>query len=278
MKLKGKIIAFAGAVALAAALSIAFPRLDGQLEAAESSGKTLRYVKNDAFGYGEKLEYRVGYKFVTAGTGYFQIQPNPVLVNGRESYDVRFQVRSLKSLEWIYKVVDDYRTVLDVAGIFPWEFNQRIREGNYKKDYTAKFDQYNNKAYVGKKSYNVPEYVHDIVSAFFYVRTMDLGSMKNGSTFYLKNFFDDETNNLGVKVLKREKVSVAAGTFNCIVIEPLVVKGGLFKNEGNIFIWLTDDDRKIPVKVATKILIGYVSAELTGYSGTRGPVAAKVGK
>lgn len=278
MKLKGKIIAFAGAVALAAALSIAFPRLDAKLEAAENSGKTLRYVKNDAFGYGEKLEYKVGYKFVTAGSGYFYIQPKPVMVNGRESYDVRFQVRSLKSLEWIYKVVDDYRTVLDVAGIFPWEFNQRIREGNYKKDYTAKFDQNNNKAYVGKKSYNVPDYVHDIVSAFFYVRTMDLSSMKNGSTFYLKNFFDDETNDLGVKVLKREKVSVAAGTFNCIVIEPLVVKGGLFKNEGNIFIWLTDDDRKIPVKVATKILIGYVSAELTGYSGTRGPVTAKVGK
>lgn len=240
------------------------------------SVKELRYVKNEAYGFGEKLEYKVGYKFITAGVGYFHIQPNAVQRNNRDCYDIRFQVKSLESLEWLYKVRDRYRTVLDVAGIFPWEFEQNVREGKYKKDFKAEFDQINNTAKAKNKTYKVPEYVHDIVSAFFYVRTMDLSSMKKGNVFYLNNFFEDTTNTLGVKIHGRETISVEAGKFKCIVIEPLVVQGGLFKNEGNIFIWVTDDDRKVPVKVATKILIGYVGADLTKFSGLRGSLDAKV--
>lgn len=241
-----------------------------------SQSERLRSIRNEAFGFGERLDYKVGYKFITAGTGYFHILPDPVYRNGRKCYDIRFQVRSLQSLEWIYKVKDDYRTVLDVAGIFPWEFEQRIREGNYKRDFRAEFDQINNVAYAEGKSYKVIPYVHDIVSAFFFVRTLDLGSMPKDTVFYVNNFYKDSVYTLGVKVLGKQVIKVEAGTFRCIVIEPMVVEGGLFKSEGKILIWLTDDERKIPVKVATKILIGYVGAELTSYRGLRGPLTAKL--
>ncbi len=253
--------------------------LDNQVKnllVAQQQTKTFRYVPNEAFGYNERLNYKVGYKFITAGTGYFHIQPNPVYRNGRECCDVRFEVRSLPSLEMLYRVRDRYRTVLDVAGIFPWEFEQSIREGNYKRDARAVFDQVNNIATVKDKQYKVPEYVHDIVSAFYYTRTLDLRSMNDGHVFYLKQFFKDTTYTLGVKIHRRETIDVEAGKFRCIVIEPLVVKGGLFKSDGSIFIWLSDDERKIPVKVATRILIGFVSADLVSYSGTRGPVSAKL--
>lgn len=237
----------------------------------------FRYIKNEAFGFGEKLDYKVGYKFITAGTGYFQVLPKPIYRNNnRQCYDIRFQVRSLPSLDWLYRVKDDYRTVLDVAGIFPWEFEQHIREGKFKRDFVAKFDQVNNYAVVDEKKYPVDPYIHDIVSAFYYVRTMDLKSMKKDTIFYLKNFFKDTTYSLGVKIHGRQTIEVEAGKFRCVVVEPLVVEGGLFKSEGSILIWLTDDDRKVPVKVATKILIGYVGAELTGYSGLRGPLESKV--
>jgi hypothetical protein len=92
----------------------------------------------------------------------------------------------------------------------------------------------------------------------------------------LKNFFEDSTYTLGVKYLGKEEVEVEAGKFRCVIVEPLVVKGGLFKNEGRILIWMTDDERKIPVKVGTKIVIGFVGAELTKYSGVRGQIKAKL--
>jgi hypothetical protein len=236
----------------------------------------FRSLKNEAFGYGERLDYKVGYKFITAGTGYLQIGQKPVYRNNRESYHVQFEVRSLESLDFLYRVRDAFTSILDVSGIFPWEFNQRVREGNYKRDSKATFDQVKNKAYVKDKSYNIPEYVHDIISAFYYVRTLDLSTMKKGTTLYMKNFFEDTTFTLGVKIHGRSTCEVDAGTFNCILLEPLVVQGGLFQSEGSIFIWLTDDDRKMPVKVATKIPIGFVEAKLTSYKGLRGPLKSKV--
>lgn len=240
------------------------------------SQNSFRYHPNESFGFGERLDYKVRYGFIVAGEGYLHILPKPVFRNGRECYDIRFQVNSLKSLEWIYKVRDWYSTILDVAGIFPWEFEQHIREGNYRRDFKAVFDQVNNFAIVGDKKYKVPPFVHDIVSAFYYVRTLPLSSMPKDTIFYLYNFFKDSTYKLGVKILGKQTVEVEAGKFRCVVVEPLVVEGGLFKSEGSIYIWLTDDERKMPVKVATKILIGYVTADLVSYRGLRGPLRAKL--
>ena len=81
---------------------------------------------------------------------------------------------------------------------------------------------------------------------------------------------------MGVKIHKRERIKVDAGTFNTIVIEPLVVEGGLFKSDGSILMWMTDDENKIPVKVTTKIVIGDIYAELTKYSGVANKVTSKI--
>lgn len=246
------------------------------LSSGSISAQHDRKVENKAFGFGERLDYNVGYAFVTAGTGYFQIMPMVAKVNDRKCYDVKFRVISLENLKWIYKVDDAYRTVIDVESLLPYQFQQRIREGNYKKDASVKFDHYNKKAYEGGKTYNVPQNVFDIVSAFYNVRAMDLATMRNGAIFYMQNYFEGKVHKLGVKIHKRETVKVPAGTFKTIKIEPLVVDGGLFKSEGNIFIWLTDDENKMPVKVSTKILIGDVFAELTKYSGLRNQATARI--
>lgn len=237
----------------------------------------LRYVPNDAFGFGEYLEYNVGYKFISAGQASFTVGKEPVTVNGRKCYDIRFDVASLKSLEFLYKVRDRYRTLVDIDGVFPWKFEQHIREGGFTKDFTASFDQIAHSAVTTEGTFPIPPFVHDIVSAFYYIRTFDLKKYKAGDVIYLQNFFDRETHDLQVKVLGRQKVTVEAGAFNCVVIEPIIKSGGLFKSEGRILIWLSDDDRKIPVKVSTKILIGSIDAELTSYKGLRGPLTGRTG-
>jgi hypothetical protein len=238
--------------------------------------QALRTIPNEAFGLGEKLEYKVGYQFVKAGDAYFYIQPKSFTYKGRPCYDIRFEVRSLKSLDWLYRVQDIYRTLVDIDGIYPYYFEQKVREGGYKKDAKAQFDHSSKRAIVDDKSYPFPTFSHDIVSAFYYVRTMELSSKKKGEIIQLKNFVDDSTYTLGVRIHGKQTVSVQAGTFECIVVEPMVTKGGLFKSEGKILLWLSDDERKIPVKVSTKVLIGAIEAELTSFSGTRGPIKAKI--
>ncbi len=249
------------------------------IAAVASSGNRAgvdRYVQNEAFGFGEHLDYRVGYKFITAGTASFDIAQQPVIKNGRPCYDIRFEVRSLESLEWIYKVRDRYRTVLDVAGIFPWEFNQSIREGGYSRDFNASLDQEKHVAHTTEGDFQITPYIHDIVSAFFYIRTQNLHQYTNNSIIPLRNFFNKDCHDLGVKILGKQTIDVAAGTFRCIVVEPLIQEGGLFKSDGRILIWLSDDERKVPVRVSSKIPIGTIDAELTGYSGLRGALSSKI--
>ena len=67
----------------------------------------------------------------------------------------------------------------------------------------------------------------------------------------------------------------SAGEFRCIKLEPMVEEGGLFKSEGSILVWLTDDQIKMPVKVKSRVLIGSIDADLSKYSGLAGQLNSK---
>ena len=78
-----------------------------------------------------------------------------------------------------------------------------------------------------------------------------------------------------LNISDEENVETKAGKFHCQIIEPIIVKGGLFRNTGKIVVWITDDSLKVPVKVQTQVTIGSVVAELANYSGLAGTLAAK---
>jgi hypothetical protein len=67
-----------------------------------------------------------------------------------------------------------------------------------------------------------------------------------------------------VQVLKKERVSVPAGTFDTVVVKPILKSEGIFLRKGDVYIWLTDDDKKIPVKMKSKVKVGAINAVLVG--------------
>lgn len=235
----------------------------------------LRKLTNDAFAVGERLVFGVNYGFITAGEAVMEVAAYDS-VAGRKCYRVEFTVNSLPSFSWIYKVEDRYLTYIDVETIAPWKFEQHIREGTYRRDFIAEFDQVNLVATTTGGTYPIPQYVHDIMSAFYFARTIDFSSFKPGDGVLLNNFYKDKTHELKVNFLGRQELETEAGTFNTIVVEPLVKEGGLFKSEGRIVIWLSDDERKIPVRVNTKVVIGSIDTELKSYSGIAGPLRSRI--
>ena len=234
----------------------------------------FRKLENKAFKEGEKLTFDLNYGFVTAGVAVMQI-PKIKRISGREAYHINFEVNSVPSFDWIYKVRDRYESYLDVEGLFPWRFEQHIREGGYTRDFSAFFDQRKGKAKTSEGEYEIPIYVNDIISAFYLARTFDYSEMKVGDMIKMQNFYKDKVYDLNVKYRGKETIEVPAGTFDCIIVEPLVKEGGLFKHDGDIIVWLTDDDLKMPVKVRTKIVIGHVEAILSEYEGISGRVKIK---
>lgn len=270
------VVAFSlGVSAVGSAQDSVASRPPSQREPLYGSATTIRSIPQSAFSVGERLVFDVGYSFITAGEAVMSV-PKLDTIFGRTVYQVLFTVNSTPTFSWIYKVEDRYETYLDVQGVFPWKFTQKVREGSYRRDFTAWFDQVKNIAYANDKQYSIPPYVHDAVSAFYFVRTMDFSRSRAGEKTMLYNFYKDSTYSLAVKFLGRQRIEVDAGTFNCVIVEPLMKEGGLFKSEGRVIIWLTDDERKIPVKVSTKVLIGSIDAELREYSGINGPIGGKV--
>ena len=247
----------------------------GALPAEPPAGKdTLRHAPNAAFGGGEFLRFSINYGFVTAAEAVMRTRDTTA--HGRRCHLVEFTLSSKPFFDAFYRVRDRYTTLIDAEGLFPWRFEQHIREGGYSRDFTADFDQLRHVATTSEGKYPIPPYVQDMMSAFYYSRTLDYSKMANGDRVHMQNFYKDSTYELDVRFRGRQTVEVEAGKFNCIVIEPLAREGGLFKGDGKVFIWLTDDDRKMPVMVTTKIKIGSIDSELIEYVGVAGPVNAKI--
>lgn len=114
------------------------------------------------------------------------------------------------------------------------------------------------------------------MSAFYYSRTLNYSNLNVGDKIKLQNFYKDKTYPLDVIYHGKETIDVPAGEFKCIKVEPLVQEGGLFKSEGELIIWLTDDDRKMPVRVKTKVVVGSITVELTEYEGLAGLLNSKI--
>lgn len=234
-----------------------------------------RVLTNSAFTVGEILNYDIYYGPIVAGSATIAA-PSYEYYNNRKCLKVEFTMRSAKFFDFFFKVRDYYSSLIDAEGLFPWKFEQHIREGGYKKDSFAWFDQANHTAKTSDGGpYGIRPYTQDIVSTFFFARTLDYDTLRIGQSIHFSNFYENKVYPLDVKFLGLEDVDTKAGRFHCQIIEPIIVKGGLFRNTGRIVIWITNDSLKIPVKVQTEVTIGSVVAELLSYSGLAGTPTAK---
>jgi hypothetical protein len=100
----------------------------------------------------------------------------------------------------------------------------------------------------------------DILTSLYYVRMMDL---RVGTSIYIENHADKKNYPLEIKVLREERVSVPAGVFDCIVVEPVMRVAGLFRHKGSLTVWLTDDALHVPVMMKSEVMIGSISAVLS---------------
>ena len=234
-----------------------------------------RNFNKDAHRTGEKLIFNINYLAITAGEATMAVTEE-FTYNNRLIQKILFEANSSRSYSWIYKVEDKYVSYLDKYGIYPWKFNKEINEGSFHTNEEVIFDHIKEEAREGEKITKIPPYTHDIISAFYFVRNNDLSNMKPGEIIKLSNYSSGKIHPLDVRFKGWQQIKVPAGTFNCVVLEPLVKAGGLFKDEGTLVIWLTNDELKIPVKVETKVVIGSISVELKKIEGVNRPIPAKV--
>ncbi len=219
----------------------------------------FRKLENKAFQVGEHLVFDIAYKFVVAGTATMSI-PDTQWVHGRPCYHVVTTAKSSTFFDMFFKVRDRVETFIDMEGLFPWKFEKHIQEGKYRADRYVEYDQINHIAIHNQKdTLAVPPYVQGVLSSFYYVRTVPLEVKKS---FDIDNYGDGKLYPLRVLVHRKMRVEVPAGVFDCIVVEPVLRSEGIFNQKGRLAIWLTDDERRIPVLMKSKVLVGSIDVRL----------------
>lgn len=208
---------------------------------------------------GESLRFSVQYGFMHAGTAWLEV-PEVVDWNGHPAWRLVARAESNGVVDKFYKVRNRIESLWDVNGRFSWRYFEDRREGKYRANDTLTFEPDSSRMrYKNGQTYTLPGPVQDALSSFYLTR---FRALPVGGMVSFDYHASRKTAPMEVRVLGREKVKTPAGKFDCIVVEPLLKAGGIFKNKGRLVIWLTDDDRRIPVLMKSKVMIGSVKVVL----------------
>jgi hypothetical protein len=208
---------------------------------------------------GEYLKFSVQYGFIHAGSAYLEV-PEARQLDGHPVLVLQARAESNAFFSTFYKVRNRIQSWWDRDGHYSWRYTENRREGGYRAASEIDFDYDRLEAkYRDGRTYPVPPGVQDALSSFYYARTQPLPL---GGSIVFDYHASRRSLPLEVKVLGREKVETPAGKFDCVAIEPVLKAGGIFKNKGRLVIWITDDERRMPVLVKSKLTIGSISIVL----------------
>lgn len=70
------------------------------------------------------------------------------------------------------------------------------------------------------KEYKLPSQVQDLVSGFYYLRTMDLTNLKKGQAILITGFFDKEIYNLKLIFEGTERIETSLGLKDTYIFFP----------------------------------------------------------
>lgn len=211
------------------------------------------------FRSGESLRFSVQYGFIKAGSAYLEV-PEEKEWKGRRVYALVARAESNAFFSRFYKVRNRIESLWDKEGLFSWRYSENRREGGYRTKSEIVFDPERHEArYSDGRKFPIPPQVQDALSAFYYTRFQ---ALPIGGSVVFDYHAGRKSQPLQVKVIGRERVQTPAGTFDCVAIEPILKAGGIFKNKGRLVIWMTEDERRMPVLMRSKVAVGSISVVL----------------
>ena len=215
------------------------------------------------FGPGEKSIFEVRFSGVRVGGGSLEVV-GIESVRGRDAYHTMFTV---KGGTFFYRVNDSYESWIDTQTLNSLLFIRQIEEGSRER--SQNFEIMPERGmYVERTRQNsrVKETVAeplDEAAFLYFVRTIPLVV---GRTYDFNRYFIPDRNPVRLMVLRREKITVPAGTFNAIVVQPIIKTRGIFSEKGQAEVWLSDDSSRMLLQVKSKLSFGSLNLYLKSYT------------
>jgi hypothetical protein len=189
------------------------------------------------------------------------------------AWHVRF---SVSGGTFFYKVNDVYESWMDVMTLNSLRYHQDLNQGS--RDRERRFEIYPDRAVYRETTRGTDERpsVEDPLddgSFLFFIRTVPL---EVGRSYTFNRYFRPDRNPVVIRVLRRERIRVPAGTFDAIVLQPIIKTSGIFSEGGQAEIWLSDDDRRMMLQMRSRLSFGSLNLYLRNYRTSEG--AALIGE
>jgi hypothetical protein len=214
------------------------------------------------FGPGERMEYDVKFGALRVGNAHMEVVGLENL-RGRLAWHTAFWVQGGN---FLYRVNDVYESWMDAETLSSLRFVQELEEGG--KDTERRFEIFPDHAVFVQTSKKPPTEEKSVSqplddgSFLYFIRTIPLVV---GQTYDFDRYFRPDRNPVQIRVLRKERINVPAGTFNAIVLQPVIKTKGIFSENGHAEIWLSDDDRHIMLQLKSRLSFGSLNLYLKSY-------------
>jgi hypothetical protein len=211
---------------------------------------------------GERLNYDVKFGVLKVGSGSMTVEGTEA-VRGREAYHTVFRVRGGT---FFYKVDDRFESWFATSDLASLRFVQDQQEGRKERERRYEIFPERSAYREGDKEErtSVAEPLDD-GSFIYYVRTLPL---RPGDVYEVNRYFRPDRNPVRIRVLRRERIRVPAGTFDAVVVQPSIKTRGIFAEGGNAEIWFSDDADRVMLQLKSQLSFGslnlYLKSRHTG--------------
>jgi len=214
------------------------------------------------FKVGEQLDYKLKYGFFTAAEADLKVEATDKKFDGRPAYHIVADGKTAGAFDILYKVRNRYETYVDEKTLQPYFYTENRHESNYKHTDNVTFNHEDEKITAAKGVFPFKGKVFDFLSAYYFSRSIDASRLKIGDTFDLKYFLEDGVHTLSITYAGKEKVESELGVFNCLKFNPTIIPGRVFRKDSKLYLWITDDENRIPIKAHVELIVGSVTMSL----------------
>lgn len=224
------------------------------------------------FREGEEVTYTVSYGGVLSAGQFVMATQPAVQLNGRKAYRFTYKAKSSSVFAVFYAVDDSAEAYMDYENLTGLNYTIKARESKQVRDVRTYFDWSKMKAFMWDKKikkgkgpeeknieWDILPYSQNVFTVPYYLRCFDL---KVGKEYSVRVAHEGKNIIMRAKVVRKETLSTDVGKLETLVLKPEFEIGGVFKPVGDVFIWVTNDERKLIARIESKIKIGSIVVSL----------------
>lgn len=203
----------------------------------------------------KKFNYQLEFENISAGNAFIEISED--IYQNIKTLKIKSKIRTNRFIDFFYKIRDEININMNYDDFSLIEVINNIKEGKYKKNHHAKVNVKSMEIIIDNESQPISNKVYSPLSIIFSLRNKLL---QNSETYNYNIYSSGKLKDIDISVIGKENIKTPYGIYETIILSPKSIDGkSALENKGDMKIWLTDDYRRLPLKIEIKLKHGSIS-------------------